>query len=90
MSINKCENCGADISEGLSLCSACFANIKNASLSISESLYIGYDQSANDDAACLTVAKRKGNKLIIINQKIGKEATELYNVLSTRNYNSQK
>lgn len=50
---------------------------------ISESLLIGFDYCENDEA-CLTVVRRKKDKLEVINTYYGEAAIQIYDMLTSR------
>lgn len=46
-----------------------------------DKLIVGYDESRKKDRACLLVARKSKNELMIINEFFDGEAEEIYNKL---------
>lgn len=43
-------------------------------------IFVGYDNSK--ESSCMVIMERKGDRTLCINHKHGKEADELYNLLT--------
>lgn len=48
----------------------------------SDKLYIGIDMGDREDDACMVITRKKGNDLEVVNTIYGKEAEDLYDMLT--------